>query len=212
MNEDQTDFMVNFKNEVIVMCDYSLHQYRSRLALGGETLIVYRFPSVTLGLASPSDLQAIVDEKANRRSPRFRLAIVDFFSAPVGEKIPGAQLRLLDIPTRLRRKPNVREEEEVVFTQLSSKANERRDAARFRNGRAVLSQQLEQGQRVYVISTSLPDEPPDREWGAASARYVQAARPETVGQLSKQNRSGAWHAWRLNQQMTPARLWWPHIH
>ncbi|HEY6402213.1 MAG TPA: hypothetical protein VI479_12430 [Blastocatellia bacterium] len=151
MNEDQTDVMVNFKDEVIVMCDYSLHQYRSRLALGGEALVVYRFSSATLGLASPADLQAIADEKANRRGPR--------------------------------RKLNVREEEEVVFTQLNSEANEHRDAVRFRSGRAVLLQQLEQGQRVFVISTSLPDEPADRECGAASAHYVQAARPETIGQL-----------------------------
>jgi hypothetical protein len=69
------------------MCDYSLHHYQNRLALRGETLVVYRFPSSTLGLASPADLQAIADEKANRRRPRFWLTIVDFFSAPIGEKV-----------------------------------------------------------------------------------------------------------------------------
>jgi hypothetical protein len=154
------------------MCDYSLHQHRNRLALGGETLVVYRFPSSTLGLASPADLRAIADEKANRRSPRFWLAILDFFSAPAGEKAtavcvpPGAQLELRDIPARLRQKLNAREEEEVVFTQLSAEANKHRDGVRFRNGREVLLQELEQGQRVFVISTSLPDElseTPERE-------------------------------------------------
>jgi hypothetical protein len=150
------------------MCDYSLHHYRSRLALGSETLVVYRFPSSTLGLASPADLQAIAEEKANRRGPRFWLAIADFFSAPIGEKItavcvpPGAQLRLLDIPERLRRKLNVWDEENVVFTQLSAEVNKHRDAVRFRSGREVLLQELEPGQRLFVISTSLPDEMPEK--------------------------------------------------
>jgi hypothetical protein len=149
------------------MCDYSLHQQRNRLALGGETLVVYRFPSSTLGLASPTDLQAIADEKANRRLPRFWLAIVDFFSAPLGDKVtavcvpPGAQLRLRDIPERLRQKLNVQEEEVVVFSQLSAEANKHHDVVRFRSGREVLLQELEQGQRIIVISTSLPDETPE---------------------------------------------------
>jgi hypothetical protein len=167
------------------MCDYSLHHYRNRLALGGETLVVYRFPSSTLGLASPADLQAMADEKANRRGPRFWSAIVDFFSAPIGDKAtavcvpPGAQLRLRDIPARLRRKLNVQDEEGVIFTQLSAEANKHRDAVRFRNGREILLQELEQGQRVFVVSTSLPDEPPD-EGAAASGHYVPAAELDTA--------------------------------
>ncbi len=164
------------------MCDYSLHQNRNRLALGGETLVIYRFPSSTLGLASPADLQAIADEKACRR-PRFWLAIVDFFSAPVGEKVtavcvpPGAQLRLRDIPERLRRKLSVCDEEDVVFTQLSAEANRHRDAVRFRSGREVLLQELEQGQRVFVISTFLPDEAtetPERGEFVPPTHYVPA--------------------------------------
>src|SRR5215468_3556782 len=186
MNEDQEGALIDFKEEeVTAMCDYSLHQYRNRLALGGETLVIYRFPSSTLGLASPADLQAIADEKACRRRPRFWLAIVDFFSAPVGEKVPavcvppGAQLRLRDIPERLRRKLSVRDEEEVVFTQLSAEANKHRDAVRFRSGREVLLQELEQGQRVFVISTFLPDETPEtpeRGKFAPPTHYVPALR------------------------------------
>jgi hypothetical protein len=157
----------SFSEEVTAMCDYSLYQNRNRLALGGETLVVYRFPSSTLGLASPADLQVIADEKANRRGPRFWLAIADFFSAPTGEKVtavcvpPGARLRLLDIPERLRRKLNVWDEEDVVFTQLSAEVNKHRDAVRFRCGCEVLLQELEHGQRVFVISASLPDEMPE---------------------------------------------------
>ena len=165
------------------MCDYSLHQQRNRLALGGETLVVYRFPSSTLGLASPAELQAIADEKANRRRPRVWLAIVDFFSAPIGDKVtavcvpPGAQLRLRDIPARLRQNLNVQDEEEVVFTQLSAEANRHRDAVRFGCGCEVLLQELEQGQRVFVISTFLPDEAPEtpeRGEFVAPTHYVPA--------------------------------------
>jgi hypothetical protein len=56
---------------------------------------------------------------------------------------------------------HVQEEEVVVFTQLSAEANKHRDAVRLRSGREVLLQELEQGQRVIVISTSLPDEAPE---------------------------------------------------
>jgi len=180
MNEDQTGASINFREEVTAMCDYSLHQYRNRLALGGETLLVYRFPSSTLGLASPADLQAMTYEKANRRRPRFLLAIIDFFSAPAGEKIPavcvppGAQLRLRDIPARLRQKLNVGDEEEVVFTQLSAEANRHRDAVRFRSGREVLLQELEEGQRVFVTDTSLSDELPEREEFVTPPDYAPA--------------------------------------
>jgi hypothetical protein len=187
--EDQTGIPINFKEDVTAMCDYSLHHYKNRLAQVGETLIVNRFPSSTLGLASPAELQAIADEKANQHRPRFWSAIIDFFSAPAGEKVPavcippGAQLRLRDIPTRLQRKLNVRDEEEVVFTQLSADPDTHRDAVRFRSGREVLLQELDEGQRVFVISVSLPDELPDRKGGGASAHHVPAARMDTVGQF-----------------------------
>ena len=37
------------------MCDYSLMAVPNRLAEDGEDLVVYRFPTGSLGLASPSD-------------------------------------------------------------------------------------------------------------------------------------------------------------
>ncbi len=39
------------------MCDYSLHGFSNRLAVEGEQLLLHRFPTGTLGLASPSELQ-----------------------------------------------------------------------------------------------------------------------------------------------------------
>ena len=42
------------------MCDYSLHAVPNRLAVEGEELVTFRFPTSSIGLASPADL-----EKAN---------------------------------------------------------------------------------------------------------------------------------------------------
>jgi len=38
------------------MCDYSLMHYPNRLAVEGEELMAYRFPSGSIGLASPAGL------------------------------------------------------------------------------------------------------------------------------------------------------------
>jgi hypothetical protein len=40
------------------MCDYSLAALRTRLAVDGEELIVYRFPTGFLGLTAPAELEA----------------------------------------------------------------------------------------------------------------------------------------------------------
>jgi len=39
---------------VEVICDYSLASLRTRLAVEGEELFVYRFPTASLGLTSPA--------------------------------------------------------------------------------------------------------------------------------------------------------------
>ncbi len=39
------------------MCDYSLMAIRNRLAVEQEDLVAHRFPTGSMGLASPSDLQ-----------------------------------------------------------------------------------------------------------------------------------------------------------
>lgn len=159
------------------MCDYSLHEYKKRLAQEGETLIVHRFVSTTQGLASPADLQATTNDKTDQHRSGFWSWLKDFLSPPTENAVavcvpPGAQLLLHDIPARLRRKLKVREEEEVIFTQLSAEANKHRDAVRFRNGREVLLQELKEGQRAFVISVSLPDELPEREEAVAATHSV----------------------------------------
>ena len=46
------------------MCDYSLHSIRNRLAVDGEQLVVHRFPTNSLGLASVADLPVTAEGSA----------------------------------------------------------------------------------------------------------------------------------------------------
>ena len=39
------------------MCDYSLYEFPNRLAREGEELVTYRFPSGSMGLVSPVELE-----------------------------------------------------------------------------------------------------------------------------------------------------------
>jgi hypothetical protein len=59
------------------------------------------------------------------------------------------------MPEYLQREIGIRRTEEVTFTQLSASPFQYRDAIRFRNGRQILLQRLEEGQRVRVLSLSL---------------------------------------------------------
>ncbi len=157
------------------MCDYSLNHFPNRLAQEGEMLVVHRFPSTTLGLASPVDFQVSAGAKSDRSRSGFWAKVRGFFILPEVKIVPavcvppGAQLLLQNIPARLQEELNVRPDEEVVFTQLSADAFSYRDAVRFGNGREVLLQRLEEGQRALVLSLSLPDELPLREEFVAAA-------------------------------------------
>ena len=137
------------------MCDYSLMSFPNRLAAAGEELVVHRFSSGSLGLASPADLER------NNRPPilhRSLWAVLhDWFTsaepwqAPAVCIPPTARLILHDISERFQSEYRVRPEEEVTFQQLSAEAHTYRDALRFQNGRTVKLQELQEGQRVTVI-------------------------------------------------------------
>ena len=128
------------------MCDYSLAEVRNRLAVEGEELAVYRFPTGTLGFTSPAELQQQPELRGWRSwfSPR---------QVPCAVCIPpGAQLVLRDIPARLQSGLGLGIEEDVVFVQTSMDAGRHRDAVRFNNHQQVLLQRLAEGQRALVIS------------------------------------------------------------
>ena len=145
------------------MCDYSLMAVPNRLAQEGEELVAHRFPTGSLGLASPCDLKRIADAPAPARRSLWS-GLKDFFNPPKTEPVPavcippGAKLRLHDIPARFQHELGVGPVEDVTFTQITAAANSYRDAVRFPNGREVRLQELREGQRVIVLDLSVAEE------------------------------------------------------
>ena len=124
------------------MCDYSLAGIPSRLAVEGEELVVYRFSTGSIGLASPCASPS--RWWSGKQTPAVCVA-------------PGARLLLRDIPKDLQQQFGVGGTEEVTFVQLSATPYQFRDAVRFSNGREILLQKLHCGQQVDVLSVSSGD-------------------------------------------------------
>jgi hypothetical protein len=124
------------------MCDYSLAGLPSRLAVEGEQLVVHRFPTGTLGLASPCP--SLSRWLSAKQTPAVCVP-------------PGARLLLRDIPKDLQQQFGVGGTEDVTFVQVSATSYQFRDAVRFRNGREILLQKLQCGQQVDMLSLSSPD-------------------------------------------------------
>src|SRR6266568_7397685 len=104
------------------MCDYSLGEIRNRLAVEGEELIVHRFPTHSIGLASPADLRpksgpSARDQNLWQRIKNLFAPAFDCHNAPAVCIPPGACLILKGIPLDLQRKWGVGEEESVLFVQ-----------------------------------------------------------------------------------------------
>src|SRR5947207_6627902 len=145
------------------MCDYSLMAVPNRLAQEGEELVAHRFPTGSLGLASPADLKRMADAPPPQRR-NFWAVLRDFFNPPRTEPTPavcippGARLRLHDIPARLQHEMSVGSVEEVTFTQITAAVNSYRDAVRFANGREVRLQELREGLSVKVLDLSTAED------------------------------------------------------
>ena len=140
------------------MCDYSLMAIPNRLAVEQEDLVAHRFPTGSMGLASPADLRRVAEPKEEPKS--FWTAVKNFFSPPRTAPVPavcippGARLMLSDVPARLQTELGVKAEEEVTFTQITATVNSYRDSVRFSNGRVLRLQELREGQRVKVLDLS----------------------------------------------------------
>jgi hypothetical protein len=106
------------------MCDYSLEMYASRPAREGETYILTRFPSGSMGFASPGDLRTAVCVQCD------------------------TQLILTDIPNELRQALGIRDTETVTFTRLDQGVY--RDCVRFENGKITSLQYLKPGILAHV--------------------------------------------------------------
>ncbi len=139
------------------MCDYSLCGLPTRLAAEGEELVVHKFSTGSMGLASPADFPVIEVKIAPKKG--FWNAIKEFFDvSPVTSSVPaicippGARLILHDIPAPLQQRCGFGEIEGVLFTQLDVEENHYRDAVRFANGIQLRLQDLREGMRVEVLS------------------------------------------------------------
>jgi hypothetical protein len=130
---------------VIVMCDYSLHGIKNRLAVEGEQLVVHRFSTGSIGLTEPASVAAPAGDTPSREACAVCVP-------------PGARLRLQSIPETMRRELGADLEEEVTFTQLTAEPFMHRDALRFKSGSTILLQKLEPGQFVHVLDLSLAEE------------------------------------------------------
>jgi hypothetical protein len=143
------------------MCDYSLHAVPNRLAVEGEELVTYRFPTSSIGLASPAELERATRRTCPTTGGRSWWTVLKSWLNPPPlrtEKIaavcipPGARLRMQDIPQDLQKELGVSAAEEVVFVELSASAYRYRDGVRFKNGREILLQYLDEGLHVDVLS------------------------------------------------------------
>jgi hypothetical protein len=148
----------------------------NRLAVEGEQLVVHRFFTHSVGLASPAELRASTENKA-KGSDRGLWARLKNWLNPVDESQapavcipPGARLVLRDIPLALQQELGLGEEEEVTFIQLSVEAYTHRDGVRFRNGREINLQRLQQDQSVDVLCLA-PKEDHEHQEAATAPLY-----------------------------------------
>jgi hypothetical protein len=164
------------------MCDYSLHQNRTRLAEDGEELVVHRFSGGSLGLASPKELNAKTAYCSqysgapcawswSRVTSLFRWANGEASRVTAVCIPPGSRLVLRDIGANIQKQMGVEAEEYVVFDQLSADASTYRDCVTFRNGQKLSLQRLRPGQRVDVLTLTPAEVRTNEE------RFITATRP-----------------------------------
>jgi hypothetical protein len=131
------------------------------LAVEGEQLVTHRFPTYSIGLASPVDLeQATCALQEPKVKGSWWSVLKSWLSPPPlrSEKIPavcippGARLRINDVSKDMQQEFAVSPVEEVTFVELSASAYRYRDGIRFDNGREVLLQNLREGVRFDVLS------------------------------------------------------------
>jgi len=169
------------------MCDYSLLGIPNRLAVEGEPLVIHRFQTGAMGLAPAAEIAAPATEPHEPTRRQGWWSALKTYFMPSAAKVvcavcipPGARLLLQDIPERLQRECQVGAAEGVTFTQISATEYHYRDAVRFANGREVLVQKLQEGQRVEVLCLSMREELPQvrgAHIGTASIRGQQPRQP-----------------------------------
>jgi hypothetical protein len=139
-----------------MMCDYSLYEFPNRLAREGEELVTYRFPSGSIGLASPMDLP---NREARPSGMGFWAILRSFSEARARARNvcavcvpPGTRVILKGIPDQVQKDLGVGPEEGGTFIETSADLHRHRDAVQLTNGRLIPLQQLCPGQSVEILS------------------------------------------------------------
>ena len=146
------------------MCDYSLMAVPNRLAHEGEELVTHRFPTGSLGMASPVEVRMAAAPRPEIRRTMWQ-KIRAFFDPPAAPAVcavclpPGARLLIRDIPQRLQQQWGVSDHEDAQFTQITAAVNTYRDAVRFACGREVRLQEFREGMRVRVLDLTGTEQP-----------------------------------------------------
>ena len=113
------------------MCDYSLHNVKSRPAKVGDKLIIHRFYSGTGGFCAPEDKNVAVCV------------------------LPGTELSFADEVRRVRLWPwtkNIINHKTAIFRQINQKTRAaHHDALEFPDGQIVLLTLLVAGQKATVL-------------------------------------------------------------
>jgi hypothetical protein len=151
------------------MCDYSLMGVPNRLAREGEDLVVHEFRTGSRGL---TPYTSVTNTDTQTRYGFVKRLFGNLEPERVAVCIPpGARLLLSDIAEDVRKSFAVGASEEVTFTQLTATANTYRDAVRFANGREMLLQRLNKGQRVRVLQLSFAEESVQSLWKTAAGFF-----------------------------------------
>jgi hypothetical protein len=161
------------------MCDYSLYAFNSRLAQDGEELMVYRFPTGSLGFAASRDVDAHLKRRneAGTGWSAFKewLAPRKTCAFPAVCVPPGARLLLTDVPCSLQCRLGIGATEPVTFAQRSSQMYTYRDCVRLMTGTHVLLQELPEGLRAVVLSIDYEEPNVEMEINAIDDEISQAS-------------------------------------
>lgn len=132
------------------MCDYSLAEYKSRLARCGEDLVVHQFPSGTRGLISPNDPAlhpASLGDLLPWRWQQLKARLKARGSCPTAVCVPpGAHL---GVEERFRGREAG---QSVMMDHVSFAAGIHRDALRLADGEMISLQSLWLGMRLSVVA------------------------------------------------------------
>ena len=148
------------------MCDYSLYEFSNRLAREGEELVTFRFPSGSMGLVSPVELENARSKESAQDKPSgngFWAAARNHFELSQCRPSyrssmcaicvpPGARLILKGISPLMQMDFSLGPEEGGKFIQTSFDALRHRDAIQLASGRVIPLQLLGEGQRIEILS------------------------------------------------------------